>query len=67
MNAAAEAALYEPRMVAAGLRAGAADSYATEAAVELLVRGFGGRQADPGWPWIRKASNWGCSGWTMSS
>lgn len=36
-----------------GLRAWAGGVYATEAAVELLVRSFGGRFADPSQPWIR--------------
>ena len=39
--------------VTAGLREWARGGYATEAAVELLVRSFGGRFASPGEPWIR--------------
>lgn len=37
----------------AGLRAWARGSYAEEAAVELLARGFGGRFASTAWPWVR--------------
>ncbi|QDP95081.1 hypothetical protein FOE78_03380 [Microlunatus elymi] len=37
----------------AGLRAWARGDYGCEAAVELLVRGFGGRFAAAGWPWLR--------------
>ena len=36
-----------------GLRTWGRGMYATEAAVELLVRSFGGRFADAGQPWIR--------------
>ncbi|QDP95828.1 hypothetical protein FOE78_07865 [Microlunatus elymi] len=36
-----------------GLRAWARGDYACEAAVELLVRGFGGRFASGSWPWVR--------------
>lgn len=36
-----------------GLRTWARGGYATEAAVELLVRAMGGRFAWPDWPWIR--------------
>ena len=39
--------------VIAGLREWARGGYATEAAVELLVRSFGGRFASCGEPWIR--------------
>jgi hypothetical protein len=35
------------------LRAWAKGSYSLEAAVELLIRSFGGRFAQPGWPWVR--------------
>src|SRR4051794_22362063 len=38
--------------VAAGLRAWAEGSYADEAGVELLIRAFDGRFAEPGCPWI---------------
>ena len=38
---------------AVGLRAWARGSHPDEAAVELLLRGFGGRFAAPGWPWIQ--------------
>ena len=38
---------------AAGLREWARGMYATEAAVELLIRSFDGRFADAGQPWIR--------------
>jgi hypothetical protein len=34
------------------LRAWARGLYTTEAAVEVLVRAFGGRFTQPGWPWI---------------
>jgi hypothetical protein len=59
MNTAAEAALSERRMVAAGLRlwAGAvhrAERALTSAAVELVVRTRDGEFADLGWPWIRE-------------
>lgn len=37
------------------LRAWAKGSYPLEAAVELLVRAFGGRFADAGNPWIKEA------------
>lgn len=37
----------------AGLREWARGSYADEAAVELLVRGFGGRFVREGAPWVR--------------
>lgn len=46
--------------VAAGLRLWAKGSYAEEAAVELLVRSFGGRLAAMGWPWVRRC---GRPGW----
>lgn len=36
-----------------GLRTWGRGMYATEAAVELLVRSFGGRFAEAGQPWIR--------------
>jgi hypothetical protein len=36
----------------AALRAWAKGMYPTEAATELLLRGFGGRFAEPGNPWI---------------
>ncbi len=39
--------------VVEGLRSWARGDYAEEAGVELLVRAFGGRFADPGWPWIQ--------------
>lgn len=35
------------------LRAWAKGMYTTEAAVELLIRGFNGRFADVGYPWIQ--------------
>jgi hypothetical protein len=38
--------------VPARLRCWARGLYGVEAAVELLLRAFGGRFADPGWPWI---------------
>jgi hypothetical protein len=37
----------------AGLREWAQGWYATEAAVELLIRSFGGRFASAGQPWVR--------------
>ena len=37
----------------AGLRSWAKGLYPLEAAVEILVRAFGGRFADPGQPWIQ--------------
>lgn len=37
----------------AGLREWARGWYATEAAVELLIRSFGGRFASAGQPWVR--------------
>jgi hypothetical protein len=37
---------------ARGLRAWACGTYNTEAAAEVLIRAFGGRFADLGWPWI---------------
>ena len=40
-------------VVVAGLRSWARGSYAEEAAVELLVRAFGGRFARDGAPWVR--------------
>lgn len=43
---------YPPAAVHASLRAWARGSYGDEAAVELLVRSFGGRFALPGWPWV---------------
>jgi len=39
------------------LRAWAAGSYPLEAAVELLVRAFGGRFANPAYPWIEHADS----------
>lgn len=59
MNAAAEAALSERRMVAAGLRLWArmvppAEAALTSAAVELVIRFGHGEFADPGWPWVRE-------------
>lgn len=39
-------------VVNASLRAWARGSYGDEAAVELLIRSFGGRFALPGWPWV---------------
>lgn len=39
--------------MAAGLRVWARGCYAEEAAVELLVRAFGGRLAASGCPWVR--------------
>lgn len=39
--------------VIADLRAWGKGLYGTEAAVELLARAFGGRFAEPGWPWIK--------------
>lgn len=41
------------RDTAVGLREWARGMYATEAAVELLLRSFHGRFADAGQPWIR--------------
>lgn len=41
------------RDTAVGLREWARGMYATEAAVELLLRSFGGRFASAGQPWIR--------------
>ena len=41
------------------LRAWAAGMYATEAAVELLIRGFNGRFAATGNPWITENANGG--------
>jgi hypothetical protein len=38
------------------LRRWARGSYGCEAAVELLIRAFGGRFAHPGWPWITDTS-----------
>jgi hypothetical protein len=43
-----------------GLRAWARGSYAEEAAVELLARGFGGRFASTGWPWVKACDR---AGW----
>ncbi|GAA2109473.1 hypothetical protein GCM10009841_30810 [Microlunatus panaciterrae] len=43
----------EPSVVVQGLRWWAQGAYAEEAAVELLVRAFGGRFAAAGWPWVR--------------
>lgn len=39
------------------LRAWAKGMYPTEAATELLLRGFGGRFAEPGNPWIHDADD----------
>ncbi|GAA3630995.1 hypothetical protein [Microlunatus ginsengisoli] len=39
--------------VVEGLRSHARGDYAQEAGVELLVRAFGGRFTDQGWPWIQ--------------
>lgn len=39
--------------VVEGLRRWAQGAYAEEAAVELLVRAFGGRFASAGWAWVR--------------
>ncbi len=41
------------------LRAWAKGMYTTEAAAELLIRGFGGRFAQPGYPWIRPGEDGG--------
>jgi hypothetical protein len=35
------------------LRAWAKGSLPLEAATELLIRGFSGRFAEPGWPWVK--------------
>ena len=45
---------------ATGLRAWAEGSYAGEAGVELLIRAFDGRFAEPGCPWICRSprSDW---------
>jgi hypothetical protein len=43
----------DDRDTVGGLRAWARGMYATEAAVELLVRAFSGRFASAGQPWIR--------------
>lgn len=43
---------HPPAAVHASLRAWARGSYGDEAAVELIIRSFGGRFALPGWPWI---------------
>ena len=40
-------------VVVDGLRRWARGAYAEEAAVELLVRSFGGRFASTGYPWVR--------------
>ena len=44
----------------AGLRSWAKGLYPLEAAVEILVRAFGGRFADPGQPWIQPCDQ---AGW----
>lgn len=49
-----------PAAVAAGMRAWARGSYSEEAAVELLVRAFGGRFCREGLPWVRAT---GRPGW----
>ena len=59
MNAAAEAALSERRMIAAGLRmwpssVGPTERALTSAAVELVIRARHGEFADPSWPWVRE-------------
>ena len=41
----------------AQLRAWAKGSYGLEAATELLIRGFGGRFADPGCPWVHPTAS----------
>lgn len=46
------------------LRAWAKGVYTTEAAVELLVRGFNGGFADAGYPWIRLNDH---GGWRVDS
>ena len=43
----------------AGLREWGRGWYATEAAVELLIRCFGGRFATAGQPWVRRGSSGG--------
>jgi hypothetical protein len=40
------------------LRAWAKGSYNCEAPVEMLIRGFGGRFAQPGNPWIKTEDDW---------
>ena len=42
-----------PGLVPDGLRRWARGAYAEEAAVELLVRSFGGRFASTGWRWVQ--------------
>lgn len=44
-------------VVADGLRVWARGCYADEAAVELLIRAFGGRFARDGAPWVRNGSS----------
>lgn len=53
-------ALIQPALVVDGLRRWARGAYAEEAAVELLVRGFGGRFASTGCRWVRPCQR---SGW----
>ena len=43
-----------PASVVDGLRRWARGAYAEEAAVELLVRSFGGRFCSTGYPWVRR-------------
>jgi hypothetical protein len=43
----------------AGLREWGRGWYATEGAVELLIRSFGGRFASAGQPWVRRRSSGG--------
>ena len=42
---------------AENLRAWGEGMYTTEAAAELLIRGFNGRFADPAYPWIRRSDH----------
>lgn len=42
-----------PALVADGLRRWSRGAYAEEAAVELLIRSFGGRFASTRYPWVR--------------
>ena len=72
MNTAAETALSERRMVAAGLRIwptllDRSEAALAGAAVELVIRARHGEFADPGWPWVREglaSDPLGLSGWT---
>lgn len=41
--------------VAADLRSWARGMHCTEAATLILIRAFGGRFAQPGWPWIARS------------